>query len=113
MLATRPARWVEVRERLQVLGRAPARRAVPALEAEIGHTLGEALTASIKGIARRIGDLSPDTRKTLADMVAAVRESHRALWARRSRPGGLESSCRHYQRIIDDLRGSGGAGESP
>lgn len=107
VLATRPSLWVETRERLQALGRHPARRAAPAFEAEIGHALGESLTATIKGIARRIGDLSPATRKTLADMVAAVRDSHRTLWARRSRPGGLESSCAHYRRIIDDLRGTG------
>ena len=48
-------------------------------------TLGEALAASVKGIARRRGDLSRKSRATLAEMVSAIRDDHRRLWARRSR----------------------------
>ena len=31
------------------------------------------------------------------------RDVHRETWLARSRPGGLDDSCRHYQRLIDEL----------
>jgi hexosaminidase len=105
VLATPLDFWHATRGRIIDASRHTPLSAAPAVADELRHTLDEALFAADKAIARRAEDFSASTRRALADRASALLDEHRRLWLLNSRPGGLDSSSRHYQRIIDDLRG--------
>jgi hypothetical protein len=72
---------------------------------ELEHTLDVARFAATRGLWRRTGRYSPKDRTELADRLRTILARHRELWLLRSREGGLEDSCRYYERIIRDLEG--------
>ena len=46
----------------------------------------------------------PEVFRPLAqELRDQVLDLHRKTWLQRSRPGGLDASCAHYQRLIDEL----------
>lgn len=77
--------------------------ALPAeIERELQHTLRVAILAARRAVLRRQG-LSDGDRRRLAADVRSIIDEHRELWMLGSRPGGLSSSCRHYERIAEEL----------
>lgn len=77
------------------------------LDDELEHTISVARLALRRAIGRRAsGGLSTAERATLLEMATNVRAEHRRLWGLRSREGGLEASCGHYDKIINELRGN-------
>jgi hypothetical protein len=105
VLATPPGLWRECLDRLNALASDPAWRASPESGEALGHTVEVARFAARRGLWRRgEGGGSETTATALAAELEIILGDHRRLWRETSRPGGLDSSCRHYQRIIDDLR---------
>jgi hexosaminidase len=51
-----------------------------------------------------LGSLPPSVAAPLAGELDGLLERHRALWAERNRPGGLDDSARRLERIRDTLR---------
>lgn len=97
--------WLQVSERIVALPPPdPVLTGVdPLISRECRHLWRVAELAATRAVCRR----SAETRAalpTLADTLEALIAEHRDLWGRRSRPGGLEDSCAHYQRVADDLR---------
>jgi hexosaminidase len=79
----------------------------PLVTQELEHTVDVARLALRRAIARRSG--TPGTIATIArddllQRAQGVLEGHRRLWPARSRPGGLDASSAHFQKIIDELR---------
>jgi len=98
--------WEAARSRVERLAAAVSSpRGLPALvEAELRHTAEVASLAADRAVLRRAaGGLAPDPARALAERARAIEAEHRRLWALRSRPGGLENSCRHYRAVIADL----------
>ncbi len=69
-----------------------------------------ARSAAARGLLRRTGGDSgvmraePEVFRPLAqELRDQVLDLHRKTWLQRSRPGGLDASCAHYQRLIDEL----------
>jgi hypothetical protein len=79
--------WRAVHDRLEDLRRRMP-EADPATSAELHWTLDMAAFACQTALARRTASAGPG----LAGMLGLLCEGHRALWMRRSRPGGLEQS---------------------
>jgi hypothetical protein len=104
LIATGAKLWEDARDRIRSLGESQDWQHASDYREEIDLTLATALLAANKGILRRTHRVRED--KEWANVAAEILNQHRRLWLRRSRPGGLESSCRHYQRIVDDLRGT-------
>ncbi len=75
----------------------------PLITAETMHALEEASKAARRAVMRRRQSSDRDWRTQMAAGMRRLVERHRELWLQRSRPGGLERSCAHYQRIIEDL----------
>ncbi len=104
--------WHAARERLGAL-RSRLHSIVPAaldplVRVELEHTLSVAEHATEKAIICRAclaepGNLprGPARIKLAADL-SGLTEEHRELWPRRNRPGGLDDSASHYEKIIDD-----------
>lgn len=71
---------------------------------ELEHALDVARVSIARGAARRASE-SPSAvdRHRFEDGLRRIMETHARLWARRSRPGGLDNSQKHYQHILDDL----------
>jgi len=99
-----PSTWRTVADTLSTL-RVPV--GLPALLAdELQHALDASRLAAARAVARRYkGGLSAENRAQLAILADHVLNDHKRLWMIRSRPGGLDESAAHYQRIIDELRG--------
>ncbi|MBA3707977.1 MAG: family 20 glycosylhydrolase [Planctomycetes bacterium] len=98
-----PQEWQDVEDRLaRLFDRAPL-DIDPRLTAEIMHTLEEASKTARRAVLRRKSPLDPGWRRTLADSFRRLTVRHRELWLVRSRPGGLDASAAHYERIIADL----------
>jgi hypothetical protein len=94
------AKWRIVQDRLHDLaGRVPANVSQPVAD-ELRHTLAVARFAADRAVARRIeGGAAPDERQHLTQRLRQIVGEHRRLWLQRSRPGGLDDSCGHYERI--------------
>lgn len=100
------AEWAEAADRLESLaGSVP-----PGLEeltrAELDHAVDVARVSIARARARRqASSPTPADREMLGAGVRRIMNEHARLWARRSRPGGLDSSQKHYQKILDELTG--------
>ena len=81
--------WRELDERLQQFSRA-------GLPRECAHALRVARFACARAVARRTGAKAPD------DELRAIIAEHRELWQQRSRPGGLQASCSHYEALLEN-----------
>ncbi len=110
------AEWEAVRERLGALrdrlDAMPGEAMPPLVRSELEHTLWVAEHAADKAIVCRaepgLIPRAPARIRLAADM-GAIAEEHRALWPRRNRPGGLDDSATHYERIVEDYEHPGGA----
>jgi hexosaminidase len=98
--------WRQAADRLQELHR-DGRWRIPGVQDELALTLEIAELALQRAVIRR----STGTPVFIADplqRLEKIKSQFRALWLRRSRPGGgggLESSMRHWDRIHRDLQG--------
>jgi hexosaminidase len=72
------------------------------MQRELAHTLAVALSAATRALVRRAGT-SPDDVHACAALYRDLIVQHRDLWLARCRPGGLDASCLHYQRLVDEL----------
>jgi hypothetical protein len=64
-----------------------------------------AQVAAQRAISRRMpGGIPPPARRAVEDDLRAIVNEHQQLWDLRSRSGGLAESCRHYTRLIRDLK---------
>ena len=102
------AAWEAVAERLDSLID-PARRGdVPLgvtsrqMQRELAHTLAVAMGAASRALVRRAGTSAEEVDEC-AELYRDLILQHRELWLARSRPGGLDDSCRHYQKLVDEL----------
>lgn len=86
------AKWLE--------GRVPSGVIEPVCD-EIRFTAQCARVLCSRAAARR-GDAQANA--SLAAELESVRSEHRRLWLIRSRPGGLESSAAHYERLVAEAR---------
>lgn len=68
---------------------------------EIRLTLAVCRFAILRGLLRRGHREWAAT--DLARFIRQIIEEHRRLWLKRSRIGGLDDSCRYYQRIAEEL----------
>ena len=57
----------------------------------------------LRGFLRRQSNQQKHLRLLAGMNLRPVLAEHRRLWLERSRPGGLDASCTHYQRLIDEL----------
>lgn len=101
--------WAIVRDRLgelrASLDRMPPLTCSELVRRELDHTLWFAELAADKAlVCRATPDRMPGgpARIRLAAELAALAEEHADLWPLRNRPGGLDESAAHYQRLIDD-----------
>ncbi|MGD9690261.1 MAG: family 20 glycosylhydrolase [Phycisphaerales bacterium] len=79
------------------------------VDAELRHTLDVARLAGDRAVARRsLGGMSAAARAEFAGQLDAITHEHRRLWLRRSREGGLDASCSHYQRLAREHRTDAG-----
>lgn len=106
------AEWHRVRERLDALearlNSISPSALDPLVRDELDHTLAVAAHTAEKAILAHAclgepGGLprGPARIKLAADL-AALTETHRELWLRRNRSGGLNHSAAHYEKIVDD-----------
>jgi hexosaminidase len=79
-------------------------QAVPSrlLQRELTHTLAVAMGAASRALVRRAGSSIEEVRDC-ADFYRDLIPQHRDLWLARCRPGGLDDSCRHYHKLVDEL----------
>ncbi len=77
--------------------------ASPLVTAEFQHLADTVQALWLRGALRRQGD-SVDQLRALAHVnVRPLIAEYRRLWLQRSRPGGLDSSCRHFELIAEEL----------
>ena len=69
---------------------------------ECRHTWRVAEWAATRAVCRRSSETHA-AYKTLAATLRELMAEHRQLWLLRSRRGGLDDSCSHYQKLIDEL----------
>ena len=110
--------WVDTSFRLDALARelpdrafcsasttAPASSARALLADECAQSVAVACIAADRGLIRRTDDgVYGDIASMYVEQLEAANAEHRRLWLKRSRPGGLDASCAHDERIIADLR---------
>ncbi len=95
--------WHAVSERIASLKQHMPTSVDHLIHDELAHTGRQALLGSRRAAARRAKDrtslnqLLPELHDLLAE--------HRDLWLKRSRPGGLDRSCSHYERLASELSG--------
>lgn len=100
--------WEAVAEAIEVFidpdrrGQVPGHCPSPLHRRELHHILATAMTAVTRALIRRT-DSSPGDRQGCAELFRDLSAQHRDLWLARSRPGGVDDSCRHYQRLIDEF----------
>lgn len=70
---------------------------------EMKHALKVAMVAALKAIIQRKAKIKGITASDLQRMVREIIAEHRQLWLLRSRPGGLDDSCKHYMRVLAGL----------
>lgn len=103
-LGGRGALWRDARDRLSDLADRVPGGAGELVAAELAHTAEVALIAAERAIARRRpGGMTADRADDLADRLRSATNEHRRLWLIRSRPGGLDQSCSHYEGTIREL----------
>lgn len=104
------AAWRAVVERLLALADPGRRGAVlwslpSQTRAELMASVRVAVFAATRAQMRREG--RPDAWRQGSDRwqreVQRIVNEHRRLWLARCRPGGLDDSCRHYERIGEEL----------
>ncbi len=95
--------WKATASILEDLERTLPRIADLWLRDELKHTLRVAKIATQKVVLRQGRSLNRPSSLKLADELRGVIAEHRRLWLMRSRSGGLDDSCRHYQNIIVDI----------
>ncbi len=93
--------WETVAERLKRLGDGLPRRVPDQIRDELEHTLDVALFAARRAAMRRTRSF--ELRHRSARLLTDIITEHRRLWLARSRPGGLDDSCRHYARMLEEL----------
>ena len=71
-------------------------------QAELEHTWQWAALAIRRALLRGT-PLSDDQRQRLRDDLVRLREQHRTLWLARSRPGGLDDSCAHFDPLLTEV----------
>jgi len=94
--------WRLIHERLSGIRSAPIPSVDPAIKDELLHTLDVAQFVAERAVWRRAPGRSGAGAR-LAERLRSITSEHRRLWARRSRPGGLESSCGHYLGLLAGL----------
>ncbi len=81
----------------------------PLVRDEIVQTVRYAHFAAEHGAALRRehvvsgAGLKWEERSALLDQARATLAEHRRLWTLRNRPGGLDASCEHFERVIREL----------
>jgi hypothetical protein len=98
-----PEEWQAVEDRLAGMFERSPRRLDPLINSEIMHTLEEASKVARRAVLRRRYPDDRSWRKPMADGFRRLLQRHRELWLLRSRPGGLDASSAHYERVIADL----------
>jgi len=99
-----PEDWIQVEARLEELSSSLPRTRDELVIRELRQSAREALFAARLALLRR-GHYHKRTAMRVRlkeDLEEMIRE-HRALWQRRSRYGGLEDSCRHYEHLRQEL----------
>ncbi len=70
---------------------------------ELTHALDTASFAAQRAVWRRSDPRDAAVGANLSDQLRQIISEHRRLWLQRSRSGGLESSCRHYEGLLEGL----------
>lgn len=76
------------------------------IDRELRTALHDALLSTSRAVARR--QSAAPSKRVWADAQGLWRHQltlHRETWLNRCRPGGLDASCTHYQRLIDEYEG--------
>ncbi len=96
--------WKDVEDKVAELMKSKPKILDELIEAELNHTLEVTDFAIRKALLKLDSDkISADERKNLINRMRDIIAEHRRLWSLRSRPGGLDDSCRYYERIIEDI----------
>jgi len=95
------SQWRFLKSRLSTLLADVPRFPTELVHDEIWLTLNVCRFGIMRGLLRR-GDRSI-APKDLARFMRQIIDEHRRLWLERSRIGGLDDSCRYYQRIAEEL----------
>lgn len=96
--------WEAVAENLENLRVSFPPNLDPLIADELTHAFHVARTSVTRAIARRRSE-SPTAadRAAFSESLRRIMSDHARLWSARSRPGGLDNSQKHYQKILDDL----------
>ncbi len=70
---------------------------------ELEFMANEVANTVMRAVMRTINVNDRSVRKQAANIWRTTIKLYRALWLARSRPGGLENSCRHYEALAQDL----------
>ncbi len=70
---------------------------------ELEFMANEVANTIMRAIIRCVPQTDLAVRKQAANIWRTSIKLYRALWLARSRPGGLDSSCRHYEQLANDL----------
>jgi hexosaminidase len=70
---------------------------------ELEFMANEVANTITRAILRTLPAVDPAVRRQAANIWRTTMKIYRALWLARCRPGGLDSSCRHYEAIANDL----------
>ncbi len=95
------ANWLKVKQRLNGLADAMPRVSDELIRDELVHTLDVCRVAIDRALMRR-GE-SGVRPGELAGALRGIVAEHRRLWVKRCRVGGLNDSCRYYQRVGEEL----------
>jgi hypothetical protein len=95
------AGWREAMVRLEELAAALPSSQNVVLRDELLHTIEVAGVAIDRALLRR-GEAGI-AAAALGKRLSAVIEEHRRLWLKRSRIGGLNDSCRYYEKVAEEL----------
>ena len=96
--------WHEIGERLSELADSLPKNLPDQLSDELNHTLNVARFAAERALLRRKSDKpSSNQYRRLAEWMRKLIAEHRLIWLLRSRPGGLDDSCRYYQAVLEEL----------
>lgn len=97
------ARWALILQYISTFKHTLPSRIDPQVRAELALTAEVAQIAALFGCHRSPpGESSINVSDTILRLRRVIRE-HRRLWKPRSRPGGLDDSCAHYERVIANL----------
>lgn len=101
ILGTPASMWHEAFARLESLAAERPAGGGALVAQELDHTLEGARVACDRALWRRE---RRGSARELASRIQSLIAEHRRLWLLRCREGGLDNSCRHYQKILDELR---------